>query len=140
MGRGAADALVCLGALLERVDMALTLQQLARGDGADIRQTATWQAELFERALSQDPEGRRLARAARTFVDAYGARRADEEQYVAMLRTGLDSFRNLAQVGDHAEFQMLLTDLEEAINSGDVVAMQGAHLRLMIHLQAVADA
>ena len=140
MGRGTADALVCLGALLERVDMALTLQQLARGDGADIRQTATWQAELFERAFSQDPEGGRLARAARTFVDAYGARRADEEQYVAMLRTGLDSFRNLAQVGDHAEFQRLLTDLEEAINSGDVVAMQGAHRRLMTHLQAVADA
>ncbi|MEU4291753.1 hypothetical protein AB0E63_26295 [Kribbella sp. NPDC026596] len=140
MDKRAADALVCLGALLERVDMALTLKQLAFGDRADIRQTATWQAELLEHAFGHDPAGQQLAQDARTFVTAYGARLVDEEQYVAMLRDGLERFRNLTQVGAPAEFRRRLADLEEAVERRDVVATQGAHRRVLTHLQAAAEA
>ena len=81
------DALVCLCALLERTDLTLTLHQLAVGDRADILQTARWQAELFARPpLNKDPAGAVLAQTAETFVDAYGARRADHDDYTAMLR------------------------------------------------------
>ena len=140
MGRGAADAIVCLGALMERIDMALTLQQLAVGDRADILQAARWQAELFERAFQHDQAGAALARAARTFVDAYGARRAGNGEYASLLRDGIESFANITDSGDPAEFQRLRAGLAEAIAGRDVATMQGAHRRLLAHLQAVAHA
>ena len=40
-----ADALVAVAAMLERVDITLTMRELERGDRADILQTARWQAE-----------------------------------------------------------------------------------------------
>lgn len=139
MGTRAADALVCLGALIERMDLALTLRELAVGDRADILQTARWQAELFERAFQHDQASVRLAEAARTFVDAYGARRAGEDEYTAMLRAGLQSFQSLTRVGEPADFRRLLTGLEEAVEGRNVAATQGAHRRLLTHLQSVAN-
>jgi hypothetical protein len=106
---------------------------------ADILQTARWQAELFERAFQHDQASARLAEAARTFVDAYGARRAAEDEYTAMLRAGLQSFQSLTRVGEPADFQRLLTGLEEAVAGRNVAATQGAHRRLLAHLQSVAN-
>ena len=134
------DALVCLCALLERTDLSLTLQQLAVGDRADILQTTRWQAEMFARPpLNNDPAAPVLAQAAQTFVDAYGARQADHDDYAAMLRAGLTRFREL-DAGTPAELQRFLAHLEEALTNDDAVDhTQGAHRRVLAHLQRVID-
>ncbi|HWM97024.1 MAG TPA: hypothetical protein VNO54_08200, partial [Streptosporangiaceae bacterium] len=91
-------------------------------------------------AFQHNRAGATLARAARTFVDAYGARRAGDDEYTSLLRDGFENFGNLTDVGDPADFQRLRAGLEEAIADRDVATMQGAHRRLLAHLHAVADA
>ena len=91
----------------------VTLQQLAAGDQADILQTARWQAELLERAFQHDRAGATLARAARTFVDAYGAGRVGDDEYTSLLRDGFENSGNLTDVGDPADFQRLRAGLKE---------------------------
>lgn len=135
------DALVSLGCILERSDVAITLALLARGDRADVLQTTRWQGELLgaSKAFAKDPAARKLAEPTLAFIAAYGERKAGEEQYVALLREALPALRALKQRGDRAAFDERIAALEQAVQHGDPALLQGAHRALLLHLQAVAD-
>jgi hypothetical protein len=136
-----ADAQVALGCLLERTDIAITMAVLAGGNRADVLQTAVWTAELFDRGkpFASDPAGARVAESTAKFVDAYGERKAGEEDYVALLAEVLPALGELKQRGDRAALEELLGGLRQAVESKDAAAVQGAHRAVLLHLQAVAD-
>jgi hypothetical protein len=141
LGGKPADALVALGCVLERTDVAITLALLARGDRADILQTTRWQGELLggAKAFAKDPAARKLAAPVRAFAAAYGERKAGEEEYVGLLRESLPALGSLKQRGDRATFDERIAALEQAAKEGDPALAQGAHRALLLHLQAVAD-
>ena len=136
-----ADAQVALGCLLERADIALTMTLLAGGSRADVLQTARWQAELFNlgKPFAGDPAAAGVAEPTTKFIDAYGARKAGDEDYVALLREALQALATLKQQGDRAVFEELLDGLRKAVEGGDATSAQGAHRAVLLHLQAVAD-
>jgi hypothetical protein len=137
-----ADALVALGCILERSDIAITIGVLAAGNRADILQMARWQGELFDRGkpFANDPVAAKIAAPTLEFIDAYGAREAGDEDYVALLRGALPALAALERRGDRAVFEELAGALRQAIETGDPSSLQGAHRALLLHLQAVADA
>jgi hypothetical protein len=134
-----ADALVALASVLERVDVMLTMRQLAGGDRADILQTARWQAELLTRGapFAGDPAAGRAARPTLAFASAYGERRAHDAEYVGLLRQVLPALRALRTTGDRARFGRLVGALEAAVADGSPAAAQGAHRAVLLHLQAL---
>jgi hypothetical protein len=135
-----ADALVAHGCVLERADIAITMAALAAGNRADILQTARWQAELFEDGgqFVRDSAAK-IAKPTRTFVTAYGERKAGEEDYIALLRDQLPIVERLKQRGDPATFDKLVGELRQELEKADHNTVQGAHRALLLHLQAVAD-
>ena len=142
LGGKPGDAQVALGCLLERADIALTMTLLAAGSRADVLQTARWQAELFDhgKPFASDPAAAAIAEPTTKFVDAYGERKAGDEDYVALLREALPALAELKQRGDRAVFDELIDGLRKAVEAGDVAHAQGAHRFVLLHLQAVADA
>jgi hypothetical protein len=135
------DALVALGCILERVDIAITMTTLAAGSRADILQTARWQAELFDvgKPFASDPAAAIVAEPTLKFVEAYGVRKAGEKDYAGLLREALPAFTALKQRGDRAVFEDLLGALRQAVEAGDPTPLQGAHRAVLLHLAAVAD-
>jgi hypothetical protein len=141
LGGKPADALVALGCVLERADIAITMAVLASGNRADILQTARWQAELLgaSKAFAQDPAAAKIVKPTLKFVASFGARAAGEKDYVALLRELLPALAELGSRGDAAAFERLLGALSQAVDAGEPAAAQGAHRDLLLHLQAVAD-
>ncbi|WP_028065298.1 hypothetical protein [Solirubrobacter soli] len=141
LGGKPADAIVALGCLLERADMAITMRVLEPGNRGDILQTARWHAELFDRdkPFGTDPAAAKLSAPAVKFVAAYGARKAGDAEYVTLLRGTQPSFAALKRKGDAAAFERLVGALQQAVERGDVAGLQGTHRALLLHLQAVAD-
>jgi hypothetical protein len=141
LGGKPADALVALGCILERTDIQITMTALAGGNRADILQTARWQADLLSlaKAFANDPAAAKIAGPTRKFVDAYGARKAGDDDYVALLRGALPALAELKQRGDRTAFERLVGALSQAVENRDPMPLQGAHRAVLLHLQAVAD-
>ena len=137
----AADALVAQGCVLERADIAITMAVLAAGNRADILQTARWQAELLGegKPFADDPAAGKTGKHTRSFVTAYGERKAGEKEYIAMLRSVLPGIEALGRRGDQTAFDELLGKLRQEIDRADPTLAQGAHRALLLHLQSVAD-
>jgi hypothetical protein len=135
------DALVTMGCVLERADIALTMSLLAAGNRGDILQTARWQAELFDvgKPFATDPAAGRIVKPTLAFVRAYGERKAGDDDYVKLLSGALPALGALKQRGDRAAFDSLLGALRDAVDRGEHAPLQSAHRALLLHLQAVAD-
>ena len=129
------------GCVLERADIAITMAALAAGNRADILQTARWQADLLEagKPFADDPAAGKTVKRTRTFVTAWGERKAGEKEYIAMLRNVLPGIEALQQHGDPAAFEELLGRLRQEVDRADPAPAQGAHRALLLHLQTVAD-
>lgn len=132
---------VCHDCLLNRIDSALTMQQMASGDVANILHNVRWQRDLFRTLprlgdLDCAPE---LLRTSERFILSYGARQATNSDYPKLVRTQLDC---LLATAKHLEDPELLEHGEEIGQSlGERLAgLQLAHERYLRRLDALSRA
>lgn len=109
---------------------------MPNADARDVLQTTTWQVDLLAAAAENDAAAAELVRATRSFADAYRARGANEDGYLALLRRSVANFQRLRDVGDRAAFDQLVIALRDAIARRTIAPIQGGHLRLPVHLDA----
>jgi hypothetical protein len=137
---GKADAVaVCHDCLLNRFDSALTMQQVAGGDVANILHNVRWQLDLFRTLprLSRTECAPRLVWSSESFVQSYGARRALNRDYPKLVRTQLECLAATAKVLADKELFALVTRLEQNV-SGDLARLQKAHQDYLERLDGLA--
>jgi hypothetical protein len=114
--------------VLNRIDSALTMQQLARGDVANILHNVRWQLDLFRTLpkLSGVECARALTAESETFIQAYGMREVSNGNYPKFVQA---QFKCLTLVARELEDETLLNSLAAIEKSvgGDLATLQKAH-------------
>lgn len=114
--------------LLSRIDSALTMQQLAGGDVANILHNVRWQQDLFRTLprLSGTECAPKLVQGSENFVHAYGIRKATNRDYPKLVRGQLECLTTTAQKFQDDELLERVRDIEQNLG-GDLAKLQKAH-------------
>jgi hypothetical protein len=125
--------------LLNRIDSALTMQQLARGDVANILHNARWQLGLFRTLpkLSVMRCAGALTAETEAFIQAYGIRKASNGDFPRFVQS---QFKCLTLVARELQDEALLAALaatEKAVG-GDLTTLQKAHQDYLGRLDALS--
>ena len=114
--------------VLNRIDSALTMQQLARGDVANILHNVRWQLDLFRTLpkLSATRCATELTADSERFIQAYGMKETSNGEYPSFVKSQLKCMTLAAR---ELEDQVLLESLAtiEKSASGELPTLQRAH-------------
>jgi hypothetical protein len=130
---------VCHDCLLNRIDAALTMRQLAGGDVAGILHNVRWQLDLVRRsprlaAISCSAE---LAESSESFVDGYGVRRITNREYPEYVRGWLRCLSDLARELEDKALVQRIEAIEQALDA-DLPKLQRAHQDYLRRLDEVS--
>ena len=114
--------------VLNRIDSALTMQQIAEGDVANILHNVRWQQNLFRTLprLSGIECAPKLVEASENFVQAYGMREVSNRDYPKLMRSQLKCLSATAEQLKDKELQQRVGELEQNLR-GDLAKLQKAH-------------
>jgi hypothetical protein len=135
--RSWSDAAAAHDGLLNRLDAFLTFVQLERGDPADVVQNVRWQGELYARrpALRRLECAARVSQRSRDFVNAAGARRLRQDDYVGLIRELLPAFTETEEaVGGRGLGDAIIAMTEER----DPAMLQKVHREFLLGLERYA--
>ena len=126
--------------LINRLDSYLTMQQLAKGNLADILQNVRWQKDLFTKspALAKLRCSSSLLNVSGKFISAYGARKAGNKDYPALIHSSLGCLREGEKLLDAGKQGAPKDVIEVERNLGDLTALQKAHREMLLRLQPLA--
>jgi hypothetical protein len=136
----AASVCVAHTTFLNTLDSFLTMQELARGNPADILQNVRWQRELYSdlSQLAGEPFAATIRDQSMMFINAYVARKTGNKGYSELLRELLTPLQATAALPSLASLK-LEPNVEEIKSSlGDLTALQKAHRGLLLKLQTLA--
>jgi hypothetical protein len=129
---------VCHDCLLNRIDSALTMRQLAEGDPAGILHNVRWQRDLF-RTLAK-PAGTecapRLLEECEAFIEEYGIRKRTSRDYPELVRAQLECLTRVARELQDQELATRAKDVEGQLG-GDLAKLQKAHQGYLQRLDEV---
>jgi hypothetical protein len=126
--------------LLNRLDSYLTMQQLMKGNPADILQNVRWQKDLFTKvpALARLRCSSPLLNVSEKFISAFGERRASIKDYPALIDSSASCLREGEKLLFAGQQEAPKDVLELKRNSGDLAALQRTHWELLLKLQSLA--
>lgn len=126
---------------LNKLDSFLTALQLAHGDTADILQNVRWQQDLSTRVpeLAALSPAATLTELSREFVQGYRDRALDDKHYPELLDSLLPAFHETAGLlaGRLPDLKDHVTEIETALQSANLAAMQKAHRGYLLSLQSL---
>ena len=130
---------VCHDCLLNRIDSALTMQQVAGGDVANILHNVRWQQDLFRTLprLSGTECAPKLTAASESFVQAYGAREVTNRDYPKLVRSQLKCLSETARILQDDELLGRFKDIEQSLG-GDLAKLQKAHQEYLQRLDRLS--
>jgi hypothetical protein len=140
-GQDVAALAVAHHALLQRLDVHLTMLQKQQGDPADVLQNVRWQAALFAKLRRVAASGQVLA-ASERFVEAYGRRELDNRQYPDFLAGLQPALADTArQLGVHRDPDLAAAAVRlERSLKGPLAGIQKAHHDYLLRLQQIVAA
>jgi hypothetical protein len=138
-GGPAADALVTLLTLLERVDSQITMEQLARGDRADILQNVRWQADVLTNSteLADHEPSRRIVERCQRFIAEWERRERSEDDFVPFIGRVRPL---LEQLAERLQDDAFARAVEALSGVRDPAAVQRAHREALVHLEDLVEA
>jgi hypothetical protein len=124
---------------LNKLDSFLTMQQLSKGNVADILQNVRWQKDLYAKAprLSRLECSSTVNRECARFIDGYGARKIGNKEYPELIRTLLGCLRETAEELSSEKLDVAIDIVEMERNLGDLTALQKAHRDYLLKLQSM---
>jgi hypothetical protein len=114
--------------LLNRIDSALTMKQLAGGDVANILHNVRWQYDLFRRQpkLGSARCAPALLMESERFIQGYGQRKVTNGAYPAFLRELMSCLASTAEGLKDKTLLASLSAIEQQLG-GNLVGLQRAH-------------
>lgn len=124
----AAAVAVCHDCLLNRIDSALTMQQLEGGDVANILHNVRWQQDLFRTKSRLDQSECRpdLLAAGENFILAYGVGKLTNHDFSEFVGAQLKCLMQVARGLDDKALLDQVKVLEQSVG-GDLARLQKAH-------------
>jgi hypothetical protein len=126
-------------ALLNRIDSAVTMQQMSQGNPADVLQNVRWQKDLFKKLpkLANMRCSSSIIDLSERFISAYGMRKANNEDYPALVERSFGCLRDGLKLLDRGN--LIVSSEEVERNRTNPAAIQKLHRELLLRLQAYGD-
>ncbi len=125
--------------LLNKLDSATTMAQLAQGDPADILQNVRWQVDLYSKSerLKALPESREIVKRSEDFIQGYLQRRIGNSDYLYLIRELKQSFGATAKALGQLNLQLEadIDEMERNLNS--LPGLQRAHRGFLLKLSSL---
>jgi len=115
-------------ALLARLDVAITRNQLANGDPNAVLHNVLWQRELF--ANAKGDAAARLVKMSEEFIARWDHRRAHRDDFTKFVAESFDTLA--AAVKENGGGAASLDRLHAAMNGGNLAALQKAHRGVLL--------
>jgi hypothetical protein len=124
--------------VLNRIDSALTMQQLAAGDVANILHNVRWQLDLFRKLprLSDVRCAQALTAETESFIQAYGTREVSNGNYPKFVQAQLECLTLVAREFEDQTLMETLAAIEKSVG-GDLATLQKAHQDYLGRLDAL---
>jgi hypothetical protein len=126
--------------VLNRMDAAITMTRIERGDVANILHNVRWQQDLF-RTLPRLAAMKCAAEVSETsegFVHSYGMREVTNRDYPALVRRQLKCLMSATREAGDDRLAERVKRVEASM--GDLVALQASHRDFLLGLDAIARA